>query len=136
MLRFHEVADYFLPHRPRQCDCSLSGRDWGKSSMFASENQSAETPQKPAKKVSGLIFLDPRRCKGCGFCIAFCPPQVLIFSEEFNLHGYHFPRLANQDDCTGCNLCGLYCPDFAIYGVMKKKPGPRSSAGNGEGASE
>ena len=78
----------------------------------------ATTPK--AKKVRGVIFLNAARCKGCGFCIAFCPPHVLEFSAEFNPQGYHFPRLANADGCTGCDLCGLYCPDFAIYGVMLK----------------
>ncbi len=86
-----------------------------------------EQPKEPpkAKKVRGLVFIDPDRCKGCGFCIAFCPPQVLAFSEEFNAHGYHFPYLADPERCTGCDLCGMYCPDFAIFAVMvkgEKKP--------------
>ncbi len=73
-----------------------------------------------AKKVSGVVYLNLSRCKGCGFCIAFCPPKVLEFSAEFNAHGYHFPQITNPAGCTGCDLCGLYCPDFAIYGVMIK----------------
>jgi 2-oxoglutarate ferredoxin oxidoreductase subunit delta len=72
------------------------------------------------KKTRGIVCLDPSRCKGCGFCIAFCPPHVLEFSEEFNSQGYHPPRLSNPEGCTGCDLCGLYCPDFAIYGLMLK----------------
>ena len=76
--------------------------------------------QPVAKQVRGAIKVTHNRCKGCGFCIAFCPPKVLEFSEEYNSHGYHFPQLKNQDGCTGCDLCGLYCPDFAIYGVMQK----------------
>ncbi len=85
-------------------------------------------PQK-AKKVRGVIVLNPDRCKGCGFCIAFCPPQVLAFADEFNSHGYHPPRLVKPDRCTGCDLCGLYCPDFAIYGVMLKYD-PASARGS------
>jgi 2-oxoglutarate ferredoxin oxidoreductase subunit delta len=104
--------------------------------MIAAEDHSAEPAQKPARKVSGLIFLDPRRCKGCGFCIAFCPPHVLVFAEEFNPQGYHFPRLEDQENCTGCNLCGLYCPDFAIFGVMKKRGLRDGAAASGEGAKE
>jgi 2-oxoglutarate ferredoxin oxidoreductase subunit delta len=22
-----------------------------------------------------------------------------------------------SDKCSGCDLCGMYCPDFAIYGA-------------------
>ena len=28
--------------------------------------------------------------------------------------------LASPEDCTGCDLCGLYCPDFAIFGMRFK----------------
>ncbi len=110
--------------------------------MLESQDQnSAVSPagsprQEAPKKVRGTIYLTPNRCKGCGFCIAFCPPKVLVFSDEFNSQGYHPPRLANPDGCTGCDLCGLYCPDFAIYGVMLKyaprpgaaKAGPEAEA--------
>jgi len=53
--------------------------------------------------------------KGCAFCVEFCPPKVLTLSETYNTHGYHPPYLINEQGCTGCDLCGLYCPDFAIY---------------------
>ena len=70
-----------------------------------------------ARKFRGGVYIDWDRCKGCGFCVEFCPPKVLSLSEEYNAHGYHPPHLVNADDCTGCDLCGLYCPDFAIFGV-------------------
>ncbi len=25
------------------------------------------------------------------------------------------------DKCSGCDLCGMYCPDFAIYGYRLPK---------------
>jgi 2-oxoglutarate ferredoxin oxidoreductase subunit delta len=90
---------------------------------------------KPPKKVRGLIYLKPEHCKGCGFCIAFCPPQVLKFSEAFNAQGYHPPVLADPERCTGCDLCGLYCPDFAIYGVMLK-PAPAATTAASAAPSE
>jgi 2-oxoglutarate ferredoxin oxidoreductase subunit delta len=73
-----------------------------------------------AKKVQGTVFVDRERCKGCGFCVEFCPTKALDLESGFNNKGYHPPVLARAADCTGCNLCGLYCPDFAIYGVMIK----------------
>jgi 2-oxoglutarate ferredoxin oxidoreductase subunit delta len=57
------------------------------------------------------------RCKGCGYCVAFCPMGVLEMSSEFNEKGYHFPEVVKAEDCTGCDLCGMYCPDFAISGA-------------------
>ncbi len=102
-----------------------------------SVSQAAE-PSPKARKVRGVIYLNPSRCKGCGFCIAFCPPKALQFAAEFNPQGYHLPRLANPDACTGCDLCGLYCPDFAIYGVILKyaPPAAEPAPPPGEGDSE
>ena len=78
----------------------------------------ADAPAAPkTRKFRGQVFIDWNRCKGCGFCIEFCPPKILVFSGEFNSHGYHPPYLTKEDACTGCDLCGLYCPDFAIFGV-------------------
>lgn len=78
-----------------------------------------DTPATATKgrKFRGAVYIDWDRCKGCGFCVEFCPPKVLVLSDEFNTHGYHPPHLVNLEGCTGCDLCGLYCPDFAIFGV-------------------
>jgi 2-oxoglutarate ferredoxin oxidoreductase subunit delta len=70
-----------------------------------------------SRKFRGEVYIDCDRCKGCGFCVEFCPPKVLALSDEFNTHGYHPPHLIKPEACTGCDLCGLYCPDFAIFGV-------------------
>ena len=80
----------------------------------SSDNMSDEPT---GKKGKGTIFVLNEVCKGCSFCIDFCPPKCLSFSREYNRKGYHYPVLATPETCTGCDLCGLYCPDFAIYGV-------------------
>jgi 2-oxoglutarate ferredoxin oxidoreductase subunit delta len=47
-------------------------------------------------------------CKKCGICIAFCPHQVLAADDS----GY--PVVKSPEECTGCLLCEMRCPDFAI----------------------
>lgn len=61
------------------------------------------------------ICLIKDRCKGCGFCIEFCPGKILELSDEFNAKGYHPPRVKDHDGCFDCRLCELICPEFAIY---------------------
>jgi 2-oxoglutarate ferredoxin oxidoreductase subunit delta len=63
----------------------------------------------------GSLVLDKTRCKSCGYCIYFCSKNVLAFSEEFNKKGYRLPCAKNPQDCIGCNFCGLYCPDLALF---------------------
>jgi 2-oxoglutarate ferredoxin oxidoreductase subunit alpha len=75
------------------------------------------TVERPGK---GTVSVRTEICKGCSFCIVFCPTDCLAFSKEFNSKGYHFPVLQTPEACTGCDLCGLYCPDFAIYGERWK----------------
>lgn len=72
------------------------------------------------RKGKGTVFVKEAVCKGCSFCVDFCPTHALEFAKEFNPKGYHYPWLARPEDCTGCDLCGLYCPDFAIHGVRFK----------------
>lgn len=62
------------------------------------------------------------RCKGCGFCIEFCPMHVLDYSPNINARGAHPPYVKNPDACTACGLCEQLCPDLAIY-IVKKKEG-------------
>jgi 2-oxoglutarate ferredoxin oxidoreductase subunit delta len=73
------------------------------------------------KKVLGNVVVTEERCKGCGFCVEFCPTHALKLSDHYNSKGYHPPVLISQDLCNGCNMCGLLCPDFAIYGFMVRK---------------
>lgn len=76
--------------------------------------------EKTARQARGKVYIDWERCKGCGYCIEFCPTGVLAFSDKFNEKGYHPPEAINAEACTGCDLCGMYCPDFAIFGVRVK----------------
>lgn len=66
--------------------------------------------------AKGRVSIVVERCKACGFCVEFCPTKVLALSSAFNSKGYHPPHVVAPDKCSGCDLCGMYCPDFAIYG--------------------
>ncbi len=65
----------------------------------------------------GRVSITRERCKGCGYCVEFCPLGVLLMSSRFNAKGYHYPELGDEAKCNGCDLCGMYCPDFAICGA-------------------
>lgn len=70
--------------------------------------------QDKVKPGHGQVHVIKDRCKGCGFCISFCPRGVLEESREFNRKGYHPVYAARENECTGCGLCEMICPDFAI----------------------
>jgi len=82
-----------------------------------------------AAKGKGIVLVRADLCKGCSYCIDFCPTHALEFSREFNQKGYHYPVLAKAEACSGCDLCGLYCPDFAIYAVRLKDLEKRKETG-------
>jgi 2-oxoglutarate ferredoxin oxidoreductase subunit delta len=69
----------------------------------------------------GTVYIKAERCKGCGFCVEFCPTDVLALSSAFNAKGYHPPVVVNAEKCSGCDLCGMLCPDFAIFSRREKK---------------
>ncbi len=69
------------------------------------------------KVPHGEVRIIADRCKGCGFCVEYCPKGVLELSEEFNRKGYHPPRVVKVGECVNCNLCEMICPDFAIFSV-------------------
>ncbi len=68
----------------------------------------------------GHVYIIEDRCKGCDFCIEFCPNDVLEVSKNFNSKGYYPPLVAKQEKCVACKLCELICPEFAIY-VLEEK---------------
>jgi len=71
--------------------------------------------------IRGIVYIIDERCKGCGYCIEFCPKHFLDFSKEFNSKGYHPPVTINPDDCVNCHYCEIICPEFAIYSVEAKQ---------------
>ena len=70
--------------------------------------------QNKVKPSRGKIEIMEDRCKGCRFCIEFCPKHVLGESKTFNAKGYHPAQEAQPEECVNCGLCEMLCPEFAI----------------------
>ncbi len=71
------------------------------------------------KVPRGIVHVIIERCKGCKFCVEYCPRDVLQISTRFNKKGYHYPEVAAEGVCVDCNLCEDICPEFAIYSVQE-----------------
>lgn len=69
------------------------------------------------KKSRGKVVLIEDRCKGCGFCVEYCPRDVLGMSSTFNKKGYNIPAVIHESECVNCHFCEVLCPDFAIYSI-------------------
>lgn len=67
------------------------------------------------KQPQAEIYIIKDRCKGCGYCIAYCPKEVLDESEEINARGAHPPKVKDINKCAVCGFCTAVCPDLAIF---------------------
>jgi 2-oxoglutarate ferredoxin oxidoreductase subunit delta len=67
--------------------------------------------------VQGKVLIIAERCKGCEFCITYCPRGVIRMSKSYNPKGYHYPEVADADKCVNCHFCEVLCPEFAIYSI-------------------
>ena len=89
-------------------------------------SRSADQPPSPPKRKpseaarrkrpAARLVIDVEACKGCGFCVEFCPTGALELAAEFNRKGYH-PPVVTEHDCVYCEMCELICPEFAVYCV-------------------
>ena len=75
--------------------------------------------QDKIKMIRGRVVVLKDRCKGCEFCVDYCPRGVLRMSKAFNVKGYHFPEMVEGVPCFNCHFCEALCPDFAIYSVSE-----------------
>ncbi|HEY40478.1 MAG TPA: 4Fe-4S binding protein [Dehalococcoidia bacterium] len=69
------------------------------------------------KSSQNRVVVNTERCKGCRFCIEFCPQHLLYESDETNSRGYHIVQMTESEKCIGCDMCSMICPEFAIHVV-------------------
>jgi 2-oxoglutarate ferredoxin oxidoreductase subunit delta len=89
-------------------------------------------PGKRWRVPEGYIYVLEDICKGCSFCIEYCPRAVLVRSDRFNAKGYHSPVVVDADACVMCGFCELVCPDFAIW--TQQEPVASATVGSDEAA--
>ena len=60
------------------------------------------------------IKIDRERCKGCLFCIGFCPQGLIIVDKALNKRGVKPAKFIEKNTCLGCAMCAIICPDCCI----------------------
>ena len=86
----------------------------------------------PPVRPVGEIHVIAERCKGCGFCVEFCPRDVLREATAFNRRGYHPPEVVKQGVCAECHFCELLCPEFAIFITKPEEGDGKAKEGDGK----
>jgi len=97
-------------------------RNWCNLTLTEAQNLINFKKTKGSSKI-GKIKINSERCKGCGYCIQFCPLNLIHFSPDLNRKGYYPAIFDDNNKCTGCGICALVCPDTAItvYRNLKEK---------------
>lgn len=67
------------------------------------------------RNAKGKVHINKAWCKGCGYCVKYCPTNVLALSKDYNAKGYHPPEATKMEDCRNCKFCEVICPEFAIF---------------------
>jgi 2-oxoglutarate ferredoxin oxidoreductase subunit delta len=62
----------------------------------------------------GKVEIRAESCKSCGYCVKFCPRNVLAIGRQVNSKGYEYAEVRNADSCIACKMCAVMCPDAAI----------------------
>lgn len=69
--------------------------------------------------LKGYIEINRELCKECHLCIYACKKGLIVTTNEFNSRGYHPVRFEKPEECTGCTLCAVTCPEVAIEAYRK-----------------
>lgn len=87
-----------------------AGRDLPVASVSA-----VPRPQPTPRRFQVEVTAGWCKGQGCGICVRVCPEEVLAFGPDDKA------AAVEPDRCTGCQLCQLLCPDFAV--VVREEVG-------------
>ena len=76
----------------------------------------------------GHVVISVEECKGCGLCVASCPPGCLVLAPELSAYGVH-PAQYTGKDCTGCGICFYCCPEPGAITVYRLRKPARAALG-------
>ena len=61
-----------------------------------------------------MVVINDYLCKNCGYCVKFCPKNVLEIGTVRNKRGHFYPVIIDPDACISCAVCASVCPEGAI----------------------
>ena len=68
------------------------------------------------------IIINKTKCKACYLCVEVCPKKLIKKGSEPNSLGAFPVEFEDpQNQCLGCAMCAIRCPDLAIEEVIKEK---------------
>ncbi|UCC95682.1 MAG: 4Fe-4S dicluster domain-containing protein [Candidatus Omnitrophota bacterium] len=69
-----------------------------------------------------MVKIKKNKCKGCQFCIFYCPTKHLELSKDLNRRGVMYAEVKKYSRCVGCGFCFTVCPESCIevYGAKNK----------------
>ena len=63
-------------------------------------------PKAAGAKASFSVKVEPKFCKGCEYCVKYCPAKVFEIKDR--------KAVPSSDKCIGCMNCVTVCPEAAI----------------------
>jgi 2-oxoglutarate ferredoxin oxidoreductase subunit delta len=75
------------------------------------------------KRRSDMLVIYQKWCKSCGICYDLCPQGTLAADSVGKVY------IQYPETCTGCKICELHCPDFAILVIGKPRKAPKAIKG-------
>jgi len=78
-------------------------------------------------QARGSVTINEDECKGCGLCVASCPPKCLVLARELSSYGVHPARYMGSG-CSGCGICFYSCPEPGAITVYRQRAAAKGVA--------